>query len=63
MIGVTELIIIILAGAIIFGGGNKIAEIARALGKFSVEFKKGKAEAERELKELEKEIKDENRPK
>jgi len=58
MLGTTEIIIIlIVAGLIFFGGGKKIGEIARTLGKFSAEFKKGKGEVEKELEGIKKEIK------
>jgi TatA/E family protein of Tat protein translocase len=57
MLGATEIIIIlIVAGLIFFGGGNKIGEIARALGKFNAEFKKGKEKVEKELEDVKKEI-------
>ncbi|MFA6437582.1 MAG: twin-arginine translocase TatA/TatE family subunit [Candidatus Paceibacterota bacterium] len=52
MLGLTEIIIIIVIAAIILLGGKKIPEIARALGRFSGEFKKGKQEMEKELKEV-----------
>jgi len=41
-------------GLIIFGNKNRIGEIARTLGKFSSEFKKGKKEAEKEIEEIKK---------
>jgi sec-independent protein translocase protein TatA len=56
-IGMTEIIIIVIALAIFFTGGNKITEWARNLGRFIGEFKKAKKEAEEELKKVEKEIK------
>jgi TatA/E family protein of Tat protein translocase len=56
MLGATEIIIILIVGGIILFGGNKIGSIARAFGKFTTEYKKGKMEAEEELKELKKEI-------
>ncbi len=57
MLGTTEIIIIlIVAGLLLFGKGEKIKEIARALGKFSAEFKKGKGEAKKEIEEIKKEI-------
>jgi sec-independent protein translocase protein TatA len=58
-LGFTEIILIVLAIAILFFGGKKVTELARGLGRFSGEFKKGKSEMEKELKEAEKEIKDE----
>jgi len=57
MLGATEIIIIlVVAGLILFGKKNRIGDIARALGKFSSEFKKGKREAEEEIEEIKKEI-------
>ncbi len=59
MLGASEIIIIlIIAGLILFGGGKKIGEIARSLGKFSAEFKKGRKDIDQEIEELKKEIKD-----
>ncbi len=56
MLGATEIIIILVVGGIILFGGSKIGSIARSFGKFTTEYKKGKMEAEEELKELKKEI-------
>ena len=56
MLGATEIIIIaILAGILLFGG-KKISDVAKSLGRFTTEFKKGKMEAEEELKDLRKEV-------
>ena len=49
-IGPTELVIVALAVGILFFGSGKIIDLARSLGRVSGEFKKGKAEVERELK-------------
>lgn len=55
MLGATEIIIIlVVAGLILFGSKNRIGEIARTLGKFSSEFKKGKKKAEKEIEEIKK---------
>ena len=62
-LGFTEIILIVLAIAILFFGGKKVTELARGLGRFSGEFKKGKSEMERELKEAEKEIKEDSEKK
>jgi len=62
-LGLPEIIIILLVIVILFFGGKKLAELARGLGRFTGEFKKGRAEIEKELKEAEKEIKgDEQKP-
>jgi len=58
MLGTTEIIIIlIIAGLILFGSKKKAGEIARSFGKFSNEFKKGKREVEKEIEEVKKELK------
>ena len=54
-LGLPEIIIILVAVAVFFFGGKKLTEMARSLGKFSGEFKKGKMEVEKELKEISKE--------
>ncbi len=56
MLGATEIIIIVIIGAILLFGGKKINDIGRSLGRFSTEFQKGKLEAERELKEIKEEF-------
>ena len=58
MIGLPEIIGIAIVAIILIFGGRKIPEIARSLGRFTGEFKKGKMEVEKELKEV-KEIKNE----
>jgi len=58
-LGVTEIIIIVIALAVFFFGGKRVAEWARSLGRFTGEFKKGRKEIEKELKEAEKDIKEE----
>ncbi len=45
------IIVIIIAGALIFGA-KKIPELARTFGKAKGEFEKGKLEAEKELKDF-----------
>ena len=57
-LGLPEIIIILLAVVIFFFGGDKIEEIARGLGRFSGEFKKGKEEMEREITDAKKDIKE-----
>jgi sec-independent protein translocase protein TatA len=52
-IGIPELIVIALAVAVLFFGSSKILDFARSLGKISGEFKKGKTEVERELRQSE----------
>ena len=53
VIGMQEIILIVIVIIIIFGA-SKIPELARSLGKATGEFKKGKQETERELKDIEK---------
>ena len=57
MIGPNELMIILLLAVILFGG-NKLPEIARNLGRASGEFKKAQREAEIELIEFEKKLRE-----
>ena len=57
-LGLPEIIIILIVIIVLFFGGKKVAELARGLGRFTGEFKKGKMEIEKELKETEKEIKE-----
>ena len=56
-LGFPELLIILIALLVFFFGGEKISELARGLGKFTGEFKKGRAEMEKEIKKAEKELK------
>jgi sec-independent protein translocase protein TatA len=57
MIGLPELIAILVVAGVVLFGGKKIVELGRSLGRFAGEFKKGKMEVEKELKEAEKEVK------
>ncbi len=57
-LGFSEVAIIVVVIAVFFFGGQKISELARGLGRFTGEFKKGKAEMEREIKKAEKEFKE-----
>lgn len=54
MIGLPEIITIAIIAIILIFGGKKIPEIARSLGRFTGEFKKGKMEMEKEIKEVKK---------
>lgn len=56
-LGLPEMAIILLVIVVFFFGGEKISELARGLGRFTGEFKKGKAEIEKEIKKAEKELK------
>jgi len=57
-LGLPEIVIILIALVILFFGGKKITELARGMGRFTGEFKKGKTEIEKEIKEAEKELKE-----
>jgi sec-independent protein translocase protein TatA len=50
-IGIPELLIIVLVFGVLFFGSAKITEFARSLGRASGEFKKGKEDIEREIRE------------
>lgn len=55
-LGFPEMIIILTVLVVFFFGGEKLSELARGLGKFTGEFKRGKAEMEREIKKVEDEL-------
>ncbi len=57
-LGLPEIVIILIAIVFLFFGGKKLNELARGIGRFTGEFKKGKMEMEKEIKEAEKEIKE-----
>lgn len=52
-LGIPEILIIV-AVIVLFFGGRKISEIAKGLGRFTGEFKKGKKEMEKEIEEIKK---------
>ena len=54
-IGISEVILIIVAALLLFGG-KKIPELARAFGRASYEYKKAKEAIGKEAQELKKEI-------
>ena len=56
-LGLPEIVIILIGVVVLFFCGKKISELARGLGRFTGEFKKGKMEIEKELKGTEKEVK------
>ena len=56
-LGLPEITIILIAVVGIFFGGGKVSELARGLGRFTGEFKKGKMEMEKEIEEVKKEVK------
>jgi len=49
-----KLIIAVVVVAVLFFGGKKLQEMSRSAGRAMGKFKKGKMEAEKELKELSK---------
>ena len=53
-LGLGEILLLIAIVSILFFGGKKIEEVARSLGKFTGEFKKGKAEVEKEIENIKK---------
>lgn len=61
-LGLPEIVIILIAVAVFFFGGKKVIELARGAGRFTGEFKKGKMEIEKEMKDLEEEIKRKESP-
>lgn len=57
-LGLPEIAIILIAAAVFFFGGEKISQLARGLGRFTGEFKKGKEEIEEEIKKAKDELTD-----
>ena len=55
-LGFPEIVVIVVVLALLFFGGKKLSEIARGLGRFTGEYKKGKAEIDKEIKEAEKDL-------
>jgi sec-independent protein translocase protein TatA len=55
-LGFPELAIILLVLVIFLFGSKRITELARDLGRFTGEFKKGKEDMEKELRKAEKEF-------
>jgi len=62
MLGIGEIIIIIMVIAVVFFGVKEIPKLARTLGRVKGEFKKGKREIEKELKDAENEVLEEKEP-
>lgn len=62
-LGPSEIIIILTVVVVFFFGGEKLSELAKGLGRFTGEFKKGKAEIEEEIAKAEKELKSDGEPK
>lgn len=54
-LGLPEILIIAVAFGVLFFGSSKITELARSMGRFTGEFKKGKKEMEEVLDSSEKE--------
>lgn len=62
MLGIGEIIIIIMVIAVVFFGVKEIPKLVRTLGRAKGEFKKGKMEIEKELKEAEDKALEEKEP-
>lgn len=62
-LGLPEVAIILLAVVVFFFGAEKLSEVARGLGRFTGEFKKGKAEIEKEIEKAGKELKSDKKSK
>lgn len=56
-LGLPEIAIILVVLVIFFFGGERISDLAKGLGRFTGEFKKGRTEIEEEIKKAEKELK------
>lgn len=57
-LGLPEIMVIGLVVIVFFFGGEKVEEIARNLGRFTGEFKKGKEEFESKIHEVRQEVSD-----
>ncbi len=55
-LGFNEIIIIGIFLLVFFYGSDKLINLARSAGKLTGEYKKGKVEAEKELKEIKKDL-------
>jgi len=62
-LGPTEIGIILVLVVVFFFGGEKIGELAKGLGRFTGEFKKGKAEIEEEIEKAKEGLKLDEKPK
>ena len=62
MLGIGEILIIIMVIAVVFFGVKEIPKLARTLGRVKGEYKKGKKEIEKELKDAENEALEEKEP-
>jgi len=56
-LGLPEIVIILVVFGVFMFGSSKISDLARTLGRFSGEFKKGKVEIEEELRKVEEDVK------
>ena len=56
-IGLPEVAIIALIIVVFFFGGEKLSGLAKGLGRFTGEFKKGREEVENEIKKVKEEFK------
>lgn len=50
-LGLPEIIILLLVFVMLFFGNGKIVDLAKSLGRFTGEFKKGKIEIENEIRD------------
>ena len=56
-LGPSEVVIILTVAVVFFFGGDKMSELAKGLGRFTGEFKKGREEIEEEIREARKGLK------
>jgi Sec-independent protein translocase protein TatA len=50
-LGIPEVLVLLLAFGILFFGSSKMLDFSRSIGRLGGEFKKGKLDVERELKQ------------
>ncbi len=53
-LGMPEAIVILVVVIVLFYGTDKLSDVARGLGRFSGEFKKGRTEIEKEISGMKK---------
>lgn len=55
-LGINELLLIGIFFVVLFYGSDKVLELAKSAGKVTGEYRKGKVEAEKELKKAKKDL-------
>ena len=56
-LGINEIVIIGIVFLVLFYGAGKMTDIAKSVGRFTGEYKKGKMEVEKEIEKAKKDLK------